>query len=162
MEYKQKKEGFALVELIVVLGMATVFFFSTMQFISTSVKVMRAERFTREAGLLLAEANDGVKFMRDAGWSAYIIPLSLETNYYLVPSGNAWSLSLSSPGPIVNLYTRTIVFHQVLRDGNNNIVLLGGIADANSRGVTTKVIWQGFGGTRTLTNDFYVNNILRN
>ncbi len=158
----KKTGGFALVELVVAIGIITTILFSALQFINTVTRAMRTERYIREATLLLSEGEDAVKFLRDASWSANISPATLETTYYLSFSGSNWTLTTSNPGIINNHYTRTVIFHQVLRDVSGNIVQSGGLADANSRRVTATLSWQGVSGPQTISNDFYVNNILRN
>ncbi|OHA46727.1 MAG: hypothetical protein A3A80_02610 [Candidatus Terrybacteria bacterium RIFCSPLOWO2_01_FULL_44_24] len=160
--FNNKNKGFALIEITVAIGIAATFFFGMLQFINTSARTMRSERYTREAGLLLAEGQDAVKFMRDAGWTAYISSLSLEATYYISPSGNSWSFTTNDPGVISGLYTRTLVLHEVLRDASGNIVSAGGTADANSRRVTATITWSGPYGARNITSAFYVNNIFRN
>src|SRR3989344_1881720 len=158
----KKNSGFALIELVVAIGIITTILFSALQFINTVTRAMRTERYIREATLLLAEGEDAVKFLRDAGWGTYITPAVLETAYYLNFTGSNWTLVTLDPGIINNHYTRSFVFHQVLRDASGNIVQSGGSADANSRRVTATLSWQGVTGPQTLSNDFYVNNILRN
>ena len=158
----KKNSGFALVELVVAIGIITTILFSALQFINTTTRAMRTERYIREATLLMAEWEDAVKFLRDAGWNTYISPITPETTYYLSFSGSNWTFGTSDPGSINNHYTRSFVFHQVFRDASGNIVQSGGSADANSRRVTATLSWQGVTGPQTLSNDFYVNNILRN
>ena len=158
----KKNNGFALVELVVAIGIIATVLFSALQFINTTTRAMRTERYIREATLLLAEGEDAIKFLRDAGWGTYITPAVLETTYYLNFTGSNWTLVTSDPGIIDNHYTRTVVFHQVLRDAGGNIVQAGGSEDINSRRVTATLSWQGVTGFQTIIEDFYVNNILRN
>ncbi len=162
MRRAHKHKGFALVEVVVALGIAATFFFSMMQFVNTSARVMRSERYARGAGLLAAEAEDGIRFLRDAGWTSNIVPVPSETTYYITQSGNTMTLSPSNPGLLNNLYTRTVVFHQVLRDAGGNVVQVGGSADANSRRITVVVSWSAYNAQQSITSDFYVNNTLRN
>lgn len=145
--------GFGLIEIIIVISIVTVTLFAFLQIGIAGIKLLRNEKENLEAVLLLQEAFEAVRSVRDESWTANIAPLSNGTAYYPVVENSKWKLAVSSPGLINGKYTRSISFEQVVRDGEDKISSAG-TADPDTRKVTAAVSWNN--KTRTIAT--YITN----
>lgn len=149
-----------LIEIILVVAIISTSFFMIGQLGFMSIKASK-DRADRVRALAVAEEGiEAVRTIRDAGWTANIAPLTFGATYYVATSSNQWVLTGTNPGPINNIYTRTAVIDNVLRDINDDIVTIGGTDDPGTKKVTMTVTW----GTpaKTLELMTYITNILKN
>ena len=109
-----------------------------------------------QAGALLEEGIEAVKFMRDNGWSS-ITALSASSTYYIVFTGTTWQAS-SATSSIDGTFYRSFVINQVYRDVNSQIASSGTI-DPNSRKLTVSVSWREGKATTTKSLSTYITNI---
>ena len=93
-----------------------------------------------EATLLAQEALDAVRSIRDESWTANIASLINGTSYYPIVENGKWRLTTTSPGVLYGKYTRSVIFDQVLRDGQDKISLSGTL-DPGTRKVTARISW---------------------
>ena len=134
------REGFGLVEIVIVTGVLAASLFAFLQTEVLSVRLLRTERDNLEAALLAQEGLEGVRSIRDESWTDTIAPLVNGTMYYPVVENSKWKLVTSDPGAIEGRYTRTIVFSQVFRNASDQIAPSGTL-DAGTRKVTSRVAW---------------------
>src|SRR4030067_3389840 len=149
---RKKSKGVGLVEILIVLAVVGVGFLAIISFLIFSRGVTFQVARSTEATALAEEAIEAVRGMRDEGWIANIAPLTSGATYYPVVTADKWTLSTTNPGPISNLYTRTVVVEDVGRDGNDNIVASGGTAGPNTKKVTATVTWAEAGPNKTRKN----------
>ncbi len=106
-----------------------------------------------QAGMLLDEGAEALRFMRDVSWNANINPLINGTTYTLY-----WDHTVANYGwratttrdMIDDQFDRTFVLSTVNRDSTTyNIVNSGGVLDSGTRKATISVSW--FDGTATST-----------
>lgn len=155
---KATTKGFALVEVLIACAIVTV---ATFALVSAGQKgVTLSERALKQtqASYLLEEGAEAVKVVRDNSW-ATISALSVNTPYYLSfdTGTNTWSLS-ETPSTIDGVFTRTVTFEAVTRDGNDDIAATGTV-DARTRKVDIAVSWPASTGTLTKTLTLYVADI---
>lgn len=136
----RSRDGFGLVEIVIVTGILAASLFAFLQTEVLSVRLLRTERDNLEAVFLAQEGLDGVRSIRDESWANNIAPLINETIYYPVVENSKWRLVTSDPGKIEGRYTRTIVFSQVFRNASDQITPSGTL-DTGTRKVTSRVAW---------------------
>lgn len=108
----------------------------------TSISVRNTAKV--QAGMLLDEGAESLRFMRDVSWASNIAPLADGTTYRLY-----WDYSVQNYGwratttqsLIDDQFDRTFVLSAVNRDSSNNIVSSGGTLDTGTRKATITVSW---------------------
>ncbi len=137
---KERSAGFGLVEIIIVGAIVTTAFFAFLEAGTAAIKLLRLEQENLEATLLADEGLEAVRAVRNASWAGAIAPLVNGVTYYPVIESGVWKLSTTDPGPIDGVYTRTVVFSQVLRDALDRIAPAG-TPDSSTRRVVSRVTW---------------------
>ncbi|MEX0931029.1 MAG: type II secretion system protein [Candidatus Paceibacterota bacterium] len=136
-----KNNGIALIEILVgiaIVGFVLVFVSHTITlFLSSSELVLQQSR----AVYLAEEGQELVRYLRDEDWNT-IADLTEGTTYYVSVSTTTISAT-TSPEIIDDLFTRSFVVEELLRDGNDDVVDSGGSVDQNGRIVTVDVSWNG-------------------
>lgn len=115
-----------------------------------------------QAGFLLEEGIEVMKLLRDDGWTTNIATLTPGTPYHLRWTGTEWATTTSAQ-LVENIFTRTVVISDVLRDGSDNIAEAGTL-DPGTKKVTVSVSWSRKGGTATTTEtvETYIANLFTN
>lgn len=134
------RNGFGLVEIVVVTAVVTTALFALLQAESLAVRLLRNEKDNLEATILAGEALEAVNALRNESWTQNILPLANGTAYYPIIENGKWKLSTINPGPINGRYTSTVIFNQVFRDAADDITPSGTL-DSNTRGVKAVVSW---------------------
>jgi len=154
--------GFALVEIVIgsaiivsaVLSLITVYNTYLLHGLSNSKNI--------QAGLLLEEGIEAVKFLRDRGWTVYIQPLTSNNAYRLVWSSGTWTSSSASQPYIDNIFDRTFILEDVRRDGSDRIASSGTL-DPDTKKLTVTVAYRAAGtATTTKTMSTYITNLFDN
>ena len=158
---KNMKKGFGLIEIIVAIAIASMVFFSIYELIAAATRLISDNAKKTEAVFVAEEGLEAVLSIRNNGWSAGIAPLAAETAYYPTLEGSTWTLSATNPGPVQSVFTRTVTFHTVYRDANDDISA-NGTADLNTRRVTVRVTWNQRGQIRSVELETYLTNFLDN
>lgn len=156
---QKAKRGFGLIEIIITATIITIAFVGFVSFILFSRSAtLKAQRNT-EAVSLAEEAIEVVRKMRDDTW-ANISSKTAGTTYYPNISSGAWVLQTSNPNSN-SYYTTRIVFSDVNRDGNSNIVTSGGTNDADTKKLDVTVSWND-SGTKSVKITTYITNFRNN
>lgn len=163
-KYLGKSRGIGLVEILIVTAVLGVGLLAVISFLIYSRGVTFQVARTTEATTLAEEGIEAVRVMRDESWNTNIATLDAATpaTYYPVISSDKWTLTTTDPGPINNLYTRTIVVEQVGRDGADEILSSGGTIDPNTKKVTSTVTWTENGRNKQVQLVAYITNLLGN
>ncbi len=151
-----KKRGFATVEILIASTIVSVALIALVLSTSRAVDISIESVERVQAAFLLEEGAESVKLIRDGAWSS-ISGLTAGTTYYLNFNGTQWTLSTTNPGAI-GIFTRTIVFANVSRDGNSDIAATG-TNDLNTKRATVTVSWNSVSGARSESMEFYIANI---
>lgn len=152
-----KNKGIALLEIVIVTAVIAVGFMSIIAFLVFSRGVTFQIARNTEATSLAEEAIEAVRTIRDEKWSS--VPTA--GTYYPEISGTKWILSGSDPGPINNLYTRTVVIEDVLRDGNDDISGSGSL-DSDTKRVIATVSWSEANQSKQVVLTTYITNFVGN
>ncbi|MDP3769674.1 MAG: hypothetical protein U1A25_03055 [Candidatus Sungbacteria bacterium] len=147
------RSGFGLIEVVVVTAIVIVVLGAFLESGALSIRLLRTQKESLAATMLAQEGMEAVRAVRDESWTANITPLVDGAAYYPVVINNKWVITANNPGLQNNLYTRSIVFGQVSRDGQDNIASSGTV-DADTRKVTVTVAW----GSKQEQIEAYITN----
>lgn len=154
---KSRIKGFGLIEIIVGSAILTISLIAVSTYFQKSLQFNQGNKKIVQAGFLLEEGLEVVKFFRDTSW-VNISGLTSGTSYYLNFDGTKWATSTSNVF-VDNLFERKLVINNVSRDANDDIVSSGGTNDADTKKVTLFVSWKGRVGTTTESISTYITNI---
>lgn len=162
---KQVKKGFTILEVIIGAGIILLI---TTGLLSTYVLYLQASGANTQsiqAAFLLEEGVEGVKAIRDAGWTSNIVPLSTGVSYYLTwnVASSTWQLTTTSTS--TDGFIRQIILSSAYRDANSNLVSSstpGAINDSGTRLVTVSAQWSYRGVATTRSVSTYISNIFNN
>lgn len=156
-----RPRGFGLVEVVVALAVAATVIVSLIQLWRVSLRLSRVSAVSVEAGWLLREGMEGVRFLRDAGWSANIASLASGASYYLTFDGSKYALTSAEPDFLNGKFQRTISFADVFRDSESAIAPAGSL-DPSTKKVTVTLAWSSNGATTTRAVDMYLTDLFGN
>ncbi len=146
-----------MVEVLVAVAIITVAILSATGVAQKSVAISRQSTHQLQAAILLEEAAEVVRIVRDNDWTN-ISNLTTGTTYYPTFSGDTWNLS-TTPNTI-DIFTRTITFYSVNRDTTSgDIISTGGSTDPGTRLVTATVTWNEGVNAQTKTLSFYITDL---
>lgn len=140
-----KEKGIAVVEIIIVIGIIAITISSLLGVAVFSLKLSTSVKETAAADALAKEMVEAVRNFRDGtDWDSDGLGL-LNTGiaYYPEKSGDippAWMFTLGEEP--INGFTRKVIFADVMRDANDNIVESGGINDPDTKKVIATVSWE--------------------
>ena len=154
-------KGFGLIEILIVVGIMGIAFVGLVAFLINASGIIFQVTRNTEAVALAEEGVEGVRSLRDEGWTTNIATLTESATYYPVISANKWTLTTTDPGTVNNLYTRTVVIEGVNRDVNDDIAVAG-TDDPNTKEVTVKVTWKEGQDVQDVTIVTYITNFLAN
>lgn len=152
----KKSKGVGLVEILIVLAVIGIGFLAIISFLIFSRGVTFQVGRNTEAVTLAEEGIEAVRALRDEDWSN----VSTAGTYYPVIDivSDKWTLITTDPGPISNLYTRTVVVEDVGRDGNDDILSSGGTPDPNTKKVTATLSWTEATQSKQVVLTTYITN----
>lgn len=156
----KNEQGFSLVEILVASSILMVSLLSVIMVAGQALSISHRSVNTYVASTLLEEGAEVVRIRRDAAWTN-ISGLTAGTTYYpkFNTSTNAWTLTTTSSDGVVGIYTRSVVFTAVTRDGSSNIAS-SGTADAGTKLATVSASWkENTGSTITKTLQLYISDI---
>ena len=154
----KNSRGMGLIEILIVVAILGIGFSAIISFLIFSRGVSHQTIRNTEATSLAEEGVEAVRRMRDQSWSN----VSAAGTYYPVISGGSWTLDGSDPGPINNLYTRTVRFDNVYRNDANDNIAASGTLDSNSKKLTIRVFWQEGSRNKEVVLTTYITNFLNN
>jgi Tfp pilus assembly protein PilV len=152
--------GFSLVEAVIAVALTAAFILSLSYVNSFYARTALGHAKQLQASFLAEEGIEAARLMRDSSWSNQIASLAPGTQYYLYFSGSAWQATTTATNPTG--FERRIVFGEVRRDSNSNIITSGGSVDSGSRLVTTTVSWQEKGETKNKELSIYLTDLYSN
>ena len=159
----QLKKGVSLIEVIVGSAIISGVLLSLGLVAEYSIKVTAIGTERLQAGDLVIENMEGLKSIRDMGWTANIAPLTSGMTYYLAYSTttNTYSATTTVPALIDGKFTRTFVLYDVYRDANDRIAPSGTL-DPNTKKIFITVTWTSRNKARSETLQTYTSNIFNN
>ncbi|MDZ7726614.1 MAG: hypothetical protein U5L75_03485 [Candidatus Campbellbacteria bacterium] len=157
------QKGIGLIEVLIATTILTliVFAFTSSLSLYSSASVDATKR--TQATFLAEEGLEVVRMLRDESWSNNIEPQSSDTDYGFSFDTSTSDWSITSGPETFGEFTRTLVFGDVYRDSNDDIVTDGsGTFDPDSRFVTVEVTWDSRRGEQRVVLESLVNNTFDN
>jgi len=133
-----KKNGFALVEILVCMAVFSMVIFAVAQLFWVSQEAANLGREKLKASGLALEYQEGLKNLQRNSWDSLVNGRHLLQNVSgdltLVPTEGAETLGR---------FSRYLIIETALRDQNGNIVSSGGIQDQSTKKITVNISWEG-------------------
>lgn len=133
-----KNNGFTVIEILIVISIAGLALASLMHLYTISIKTLNQNENKIKALNLATESLEITRAVRDESWNN-IASLSAGAEYYPAKSDQKWTLVQGIEKQ--DIFSRKIIFEDVYRDTNDNIVESGGNLDSNTKKVTSTVFW---------------------
>ncbi len=139
------KKGIAVVEILIAIGIIAIIISSLLGVVVFSLKLSASIKETTTADALAQEIVEAVRNFRDGtDWDSDGLGiLNTGSAYYPEKSGDtppAWMLVEGEE--VINGFVRKVVFVDVMRDANDNIVESGGTNDPDTRKIIATVSWE--------------------
>ena len=145
MKWKGNKKGISIVEILVVVAIITIVLISLLGLATFSLRISTLIKETAQVNNLAQEAIEAVRNFRDGtdwdvdGLGTLIVGISYHPRK-TTDDPPKWELV--SGEEIVGDFTRKIVFDNVQRDTNDDIVETGGTLDPNTKKITVTISWK--------------------
>ncbi len=155
------QKGFGMVEIIIASAIMGAVIVSVISVYHSLAEISLQNTPHVQAAFLLEEGVEVVKVIRDTSWSG-IASSTVGTVYQFRwnQSNSTWTTTTTPQ--VVDIFTRTVIFSNVNRDADFNIVSTGGTLDANTRKATIQVSWRTDKGTTTKSVDTYIFKTFNN
>lgn len=145
MECKSNKKGISIIELVVVIAIIVIALGSLFALITFSLETSTLIKETAQANNLAQEALEAVRNFRDGtDWDTNGLgTLATSTAYYPDKSGDVppkWQLILGEE--TAGGFNRKLIFYEVYRDANDNIIGTGGTLDSGTKKVVATISWK--------------------
>lgn len=153
--------GFGLLEVVIGVAIISLAIFGLLSVAQNSLRVSEYSLREAQAGYLLLEGAEAVRFMRDVSW-ANIGNLSTSATYYISYSTTANTYATSTVNTFVDgVFSRSFTVADVNRDATSQDIVTppSGIYDAGTKKITVNVSWYNRNATTTKSLDFYLTNI---
>lgn len=155
---KKTKNGFGLIEILLVVGVGMATFLGIEQYLNLSLKAAIQDSYQTEA-LYWAKSNlEQARAVRDEDW-ALISALTVGNQYNFIANGatpEKWIAQMGTRSE--SRYTVWFTVSQVQRDANSDIVAIGGIVDPNTLKINSNVSWLENGATKQISISEYLVN----
>lgn len=152
-----KNKGISIVEVVISSAIIAISVVGIVTALQSFLIISLGNSEKTQAVLMLEETSEVVQYIRDKGWSANINYLDDQTDYYIVWNGLDYSLT-DSPQLEKGKFTRKLVFEEVYRDSNDDIVESGTL-DEGTRKVVVNIEWTGTDGSQTVSSEFLIHNV---
>jgi len=154
------KKGISIIEILVVIAIIITALSSLLGLASFSLGVSTLIKQTNQANNLSQEVMEAVRNFRDGtSWDIDGLgKLATSTDYYPQATGSPSKWQLVQGTENIDGFTRKVVFEDVMRDSNSNIVESGGTNDPNTKKVTVTVSWEERGRDHKLEIFTYLTN----
>ncbi len=145
-----KTKGASMLEILLVIGLITTTFVALLAIVNFSLKIAGQKQTEYRAVFLVRQMMEGLRNFRDSSnWLTNGLgTLTSGAIYHLEKSGSPPKWILASGFQYQEGFTQSIIFSDVRRDSNGNIVASGGNLDSNSKQVQITAAWQDQGQAR--------------
>ena len=140
------QKGFTVIEIMVVVAILLSAFVGIFGLLVFSLQISILVRETNQANFLAQDTIEAVRNFRDGTvWDINGLgTLIVDTVYYpekTIDNPPAWTMIQGEE--TIDIFSRKVIFENVMRDANDNIVGSGGISDPDTKKVTATVSWKG-------------------
>lgn len=144
MKWQDNKKGISIIEILIVIVIIIIALGSLFALVTFSLRISTSIKENAQANNLAQETIEAVRNFRDGTeWDiSGLGTLATSTAYHLEQSGDIppkWQLILGEE--IIGGFTRRVIFNEVYRDADDNIVEAGD-TDLNTKKVTVIISWK--------------------
>lgn len=154
------KKGISIIEILAVVGIISIALSVLLGLASFSLGTIGLIKQTVKANFLAQETMEQSRNFRDRTlWNTDGLgKLIAGSNYYFQKSGSPLKWQPVAETETIDGFGRKVVFADVMRDGNDNIAVLGGINDPDTKKVTVVVSWSEKGRSHQVELITYLTN----
>lgn len=153
-----KQNGYGLIEIILVATLGIAVFLSVNVCLVSFLKVSLSNVDSTESLFLAKSSLEQARVIRDEDW-ANISGLVLGNAYYFDSNGASPEKWITQAGTkSEDKYTVWITISEVRRDGNDDIVSVGGTVDSDTLKVVSNVSWTTAAGLKQISLYEYLTN----
>lgn len=149
--------GFSIIEILVAAGIISLALAGLAGLVNFTLQMQNLQKENLITTNLAVEAMEAAGAVRNGSW-ANISSLLFENPYHPVKDGSPLQWSLVSGAETINNFSRQIVFSQVFRDSDDDIVTNGGVLDPNTKKITVNVSWTEHGNAYNVSLTSYLTN----
>ena len=153
--------GLALTEVVVVASIILVFVVALFGAYAFYLRISFENLHRAQATFIAEEGIESIKILRDQSWSEKIALIPFGETYRITWNEGLVELALGA-SYIDGMFDRTIVFEEVGRDSNGDIVEQGGTPDEGTRKLTVNISWFSRNATTTKSMSTYVTDLFGN
>ena len=154
-------KGITIVEIIIASAILSISIIGIVGAIQIYLKIVHQNAREAQAVLVLDETAEAIQYMRDISFDTHIGSKQPNTQYTIFWNGTGYEFSTST---ILLSYEMTskIMFENVQRDTNDQIVLSGGVTDENTKKAIITISWPYQNDIKILTSEMLIHNIYEN
>ena len=144
MNKKLKAEkGVLIIEVLIVITLIATVLTSLLGAAGFSLKILNSVKQTNRANFLAQETIEAVRsFRNETDWSVDgLEALTTDIEYYVQKSGSPSKWVMVEGVETISEFTRKVIFEDVMRDLNDNIVESGGVNNADTKKARVIVSW---------------------
>lgn len=136
--------GFSIIEILAVIAVIAIALSSLLGMAVLSLKVSTLMKETNQANALAQETMEAVRNFRDGtAWNSNGLgAMTIGVDYYSRVAGSPASWEFIPGAETIGQFSRKIIFSNVLRDANKNIVPAGGANDPDTKKAAVTVSWK--------------------
>jgi len=157
---QNNKKGGSMIEILVVIAIIATTLTSLLGLISFSLKITTLTRQTSQANNIAKGIMEQVRNFRDGtNWNTDGLgTLITDTNYYVQKSGSPPKWQLFQGTKTINNFTQKVIFGDVMRNENDDIVISGGTNNPDTKKITATVSWEEKGTAHQIELVTYLTN----
>ncbi len=160
MAINRSQNGIGLIELLIVMAIITTGLVYLLGMSSFSLRISGEKERISQANFMAQEVMEGVRNFRDGtDWQTDGLgTLSILTPYHLEKIGSPAGWTLFFGEETTNGFTHSVIFSEVRRDDNDDIIENGGTLDTGSKKITVSVSWTERGKSQQITLINFLTN----
>ncbi|KPJ57513.1 hypothetical protein AMJ49_00025 [Parcubacteria bacterium DG_74_2] len=149
-----------MIDILVVIAIIVNVLVTLLGLTSFSLGISTLIRQTTQANNIAQETIEAVRNFRDGTtWDVDGLgTLAMSTDYYPQATSSPLEWQLAQGTETIDSFSRKVVFEDVMRDLNSNIVESGGNYDPNTKKIIANVSWQEKGRTHQVEINTYLTN----
>lgn len=153
-------KGFSIIDILVAITIFGIVFSTLLGVTYFSIVTSTLLKQTTQANNIVQETIEAVRNFRDGTvWDVDGLgKLATDTDYYPEATGSPLKWQLIQGRQTIGIFTRKVVFKDVFRDSNSNIVESGGTYDPNTKKLIATVSWQNKGRSYKVEVVTYLTN----
>ena len=153
-------KGISLIEILVAVAIISSVLISLLGLTSFCLRITSIINQTNKANNMAQEMMEQIRNFRDVtSWNVDGLgAITSNIDYYIQKSGTPATWQLIQGTETVNGFTRKVVFEDVMRNLDDDIVDSGGVNDPNTKKVTVTISWEERGNSRQIELLSYFTN----